>query len=172
MGTPSARAIWFTGLPSAGKTTLAEAVAAALRARKAGVEVLDGDALRATLHSDLGFDRASRREQALRTARRAAAVLMAGNWPLVALVSPFAADRAAAYALLPGVVEVHVATAAATCAARDAKGLWMKARAGLITGFTGLDSPYEEPADAAVVYDAGAQSVADGVAAVLAAAWR
>jgi bifunctional enzyme CysN/CysC len=142
--------VWLTGLPASGKSTLAAAVEARLLAEGRSAYLLDGDNLRHGLNGDLGFAPEDRRENVRRTAEVAALLADAGVVALVALVSPYAADRDAARAVhdhrdLP-FVEVHVATTLAECEARDPKGLYARARAGELPGLTGVDAPYEPPA--------------------------
>ena len=143
--------IWLTGLPAAGKTTLATNLAARLSSGGAALTVLDGDRLRQGVSRDLGYDAASRTEQARRTAQLAASAASKGEIAIVALVSPYASDRRAARALHVGkqlaFVEVHVATPLAECERRDPKGLYAKGRRGKVTQVTGLDGPYEPPAN-------------------------
>lgn len=136
---------WLTGLPGAGKTTLATGLVAALQAKGESAVLLDGDALRAGVHADLDHSPAGRRAQAVRTAHLAQAAIERGVWPVVALVSPMRDDRAAAMAILGGMIEIHVTTSATICAARDPKGLWAKAAAGTLPGLTGFDACYEAP---------------------------
>jgi len=148
LGGPGAT-IWFTGLPSSGKSTVAAAVEAKLLAEGHPAYVLDGDNLRHGLNGNLGFSAEDRRENVRRTAEVAALMADAGVVVLVALVSPYRADRAAARAAhdrrgLP-FLEVHVATSLEECERRDPKGLYARARAGEIHGFTGVDAPYERP---------------------------
>lgn len=143
--------IWLTGLPAAGKTTLARALSRALAAKGHAPVVLDGDELRATICADLGFGRRGREEQARRATELALEAVGRGLVPIVALISPFQADRAAARARHreAGVpfVEVYVATPAAVCRQRDPKGLWARATCGELREFTGIDGPYEPPAE-------------------------
>ncbi len=141
--------VWLTGLPSAGKTTVARAVAEVVRARGRRVEVLDGDAVRETLCADLGFSRADRDTNVARIGYLAALLARHGVLVLAAVVSPYAAARAAVRdrhraEALP-FVEVHVATPVAECAARDVKGLYARAYAGRLRGLTGVDDAYEPP---------------------------
>jgi len=141
--------IWLTGLPEAGKSTIAQATALRLADERIEALVLDGDVLRETTSADLGFDPESRRIQAGRAAQAAIDAARAGQAAIVALVSPFADARLAArrqhdHAGLP-FLEVHVATSATTCRARDPKGLWARAARGELTGLTGFDAPYEPP---------------------------
>ncbi len=138
--------LWMTGLPSAGKTTLAHAVAERLTERGWRVEVLDGDEIRKGLSSDLGFDRAGREGHAARVAFVAKLLARNGVIPIVALISPYASSRAKARAEIGRFVELYVATPLAVCEARDVKGLYRRARQGLIKDLTGVDDPYEPPA--------------------------
>lgn len=117
--------VWFTGLSGAGKTTIARAVAALLAGAEIAHALLDGDELRATLSADLGFTREDRAEQVRRVGHLARIIGDAGVTPLVALVSPFRAERDSARALhTPGqFIEAHVATTREVRAARDGKGL-------------------------------------------------
>src|SRR3954469_12725287 len=142
--------VWFTGLPSAGKSTVAAAVEARLLAAGRAAYVLDGDNLRHGLNGNLGFSVADRAENVRRTAEVAALMADAGVGALASLVSPRRADRAAARAVheragLP-FLEVWVSTPLEECERRDTKGLYARARAGEIPDFTGVGQPYEEPA--------------------------
>jgi adenylyl-sulfate kinase len=148
LGGPGAT-IWVTGLPASGKSTLASAVEARLLAAGRAAYVLDGDNLRHGLNGDLGFSDADRKENVRRTAEVSALLADAGVIALVALVSPFAADRAAARAAHDrrglAFLEVHVATSLEECERRDPKGLYARARAGELAGLTGVGAPYEPP---------------------------
>src|SRR5919198_6448241 len=141
--------VWFTGLPSSGKSTVAAAVEARLLAAGRAAYVLDGDNLRHGLNGDLGFSVSDRAENVRRTAEVAALLADAGVVALASLVSPRRADRAAARdvherAGLP-FLEVWVSTPLEECERRDTKGLYARARAGEIPDFTGIGQPYEEP---------------------------
>jgi adenylyl-sulfate kinase len=141
--------VWFTGLPGAGKSTVAAAVEEYLIAAGRPSFLLDGDNLRHGLNGDLGFDDAARCENVRRTAHVARLLAEAGMIALVSLVSPFASDRAAAAALHfaedLGFIEVFVSTPLEQCEERDPKGLYARARAGELAGLTGVGSPYEAP---------------------------
>jgi bifunctional enzyme CysN/CysC len=141
--------VWFTGLPSSGKSTIAAAVEARLVAAGVPAYRIDGDNLRHGLCGDLGFDADSRAENVRRAAEVAKLMADSGTVALVSLVSPYAVDRARARAVHAGndlrFVEVFVDTPIEECERRDAKGLYAKARAGEISGFTGVDDPYEPP---------------------------
>lgn len=137
---------WLTGLSGAGKTTLARRAEARLFARGRSVVVLDGDVLRGGLNSDLGFSDDDRREAMRRTAAVANIVAATGAMVIVALISPFADDRALARtAARHPFFDVYVSAALDVCEARDPKRLYRRARGGEITSFTGIDSPYEPP---------------------------
>lgn len=151
--------VWLTGLPSAGKTTLATALAAALRQCGRRVVVLDGDAVRAGLSADLGFAPADRAAHAQRVAFVAACVEEAGGVAVVGLISPYASDRAAVRAQIQRFLLVHVATPLAVCEARDVKGLYARARRGELAAFTGVSAPYEAPDDAEVVVETSGRTV-------------
>lgn len=146
----SGATVWFTGLPGAGKSTIAAAVEERLVQRGRAAYVLDGDKLREGLCRDLGFSAADRSEQARRAAHIAKLLADAGIVALVALISPYAADRERARRLheeaaLP-FAEAFVHTSLEECERRDPKGLYARARAGDLRGLTGVDDPYEPPA--------------------------
>ncbi len=137
--------LWLTGLPSAGKTTLAAEIIPLLRARGWNVELLDGDEVRRGLSADLGFGRTAREIHAARVTFVAKLLARNGVIPIVALISPYASSRAKARAEIGRFVEVHVTTPLEVCERRDVKGLYRKARAGEIHEMTGIDDPYEPP---------------------------
>jgi bifunctional enzyme CysN/CysC len=166
--------VWFTGLSGSGKSTVADAVATALLAEGRAVYVLDGDNVRHGLNADLGFSAPDRAENVRRIGEVARLMADAGLVALVPVVSPYRVDRdrvraAHAAADLP-FLEVHMATPLATCEARDPKGLYAKARAGELTGMTGIDDPYEAPPAPELTLTPA--PLADQVAAVLAALGR
>ena len=139
-------ALWLTGLPCAGKSTIAGLAADRLRARGRSVTVLDGDELRRTTSSDLGFSADDRCEQARRAATQAAEVLARGDIAIVALVSPLRRARDAARAVLgDAFLEIYVDAPLTVCESRDVKGLYEKARQGLVGEFTGVSAPFEAP---------------------------
>lgn len=137
---------WLTGLSGAGKSTLARGAEAALFSSGLDVTVLDGDTLRSGLCKDLGFSEADRTENVRRAAEVARILRDAGEIVLVALISPLQSDRALARQVIgDGFAEVFVDADLTTCEQRDPKGLYAAARSGKITGFTGIDAPYEAP---------------------------
>ena len=141
--------VWFTGLSGSGKSSVAVAVENALLAAGRPTYLLDGDNLRHGLNGDLGFSAEDRHENVRRVGEVARLFADAGVMALVPLISPYVEDRdraRAAHALadLP-FIEVFVDTPPEVCEQRDPKGLYAKARAGEIKGFTGIDDPYEAP---------------------------
>merc|ERR1719272_1530547 len=144
--------LWFTGLSGSGKSTISVALEKQLTRRQARpyfVYRLDGDNLRFGLNSDLGFSPEDRKENVRRVAEVAKLFADAGSVVLVGLISPYKADREFAREIHKkadlNFLEVFVDAPLATVEDRDPKGLYKKARAGLIKGFTGLDAPYEAP---------------------------
>jgi len=143
----NALCIWFTGLPCAGKTTLAVKLAEELEARGERVIIFDGDAVRRSLSADLGFSRNDRHANVLRVAAEARDAVENGAIAVCALISPYGRSRSEARRLIGAhrFVEVYVNTSREICEARDSKGMYRLAREGKLTGFTGVDDPYEPP---------------------------
>ncbi len=143
----SGAVVWFTGLSGSGKSTLAKALEKALMDRSRPAFLLDGDNLRHGLCSDLGFSAEDRAENVRRASAVAALMADAGLICITAFISPQRAARAAARALIgpDRFVEIHVCTPIEICEQRDCKGLYKRARAGEVTDFTGISSPYEAP---------------------------
>lgn len=139
--------LWFTGLSGAGKSTIAALVDRQLHARGRHSYILDGDNLRFGLCKDLGFSPEDRAENIRRIGELARLFVDAGLIVLCAAISPYRRDRAVARALVgpDRFIEIFVDTELAECERRDPKGLYRKARAGEITGFSGIDAPYERP---------------------------
>ncbi len=164
-------AIFFTGLSGSGKSTIARGLAEALTERgDRTVSLLDGDHVRQLLSAGLTFSRADRDLNIARIGYVAAEVARHGGIAICAPIAPYAAARAAARQMVTEVGDfllVYVSTPVDVCAARDRKGLYAKARAGLITGFTGVSDPYEEPRDADLVLDTSAMTRQQAVDAVL-----
>ncbi len=142
---PKGFCLWLTGLPSAGKTTIAKELVPRLTARGWPVELLDGDEVRRGLSADLGFDRKSRETHAHRVTFVAKVLARCGAIPIVALISPYRSSRARAREEIGRFVEVYVNTPISLCQKRDVKGLYRRALAGEIKEMTGVDDPYEPP---------------------------
>jgi len=161
------RTVWLTGLPSAGKTTLAHAFAARLREEGVTVEVLDGDVLRDALGKGLGFSREDREENVRRIGFVADLLSRNGVTTVCAVISPYRSTRDEVRARHDGrFVEVWVATPTEVCAERDVKGLYAKQRSGEISNLTGVDDPYEAPLAAELVLHTQDRSVEECVEAL------
>lgn len=139
--------LWFTGLSGTGKSTIANALELALAERGKHTYLLDGDNLRLGLCRDLGFSDADRQENIRRVAEVARLFVDAGILVITAFISPFQRDREIARELIGegGFIEVFIDTPLEECERRDPKGLYRKARSGLIANFTGVGSAYEPP---------------------------
>ncbi|HEY8551983.1 MAG TPA: adenylyl-sulfate kinase, partial [Thermaerobacter sp.] len=159
--------VWFTGLPGAGKSTLAREVASRLRQQGLPVEVLDGDILRQSLCRDLGFSADDRRRQAERAAWVAATLTRHGVIVLVAVIAPYRESREQARREIGDFLEVYVRAPLEVLIERDPKGLYRRALAGELRGLTGLDDPYEEPLRPDLVCDTARETVAESTARVL-----
>jgi adenylyl-sulfate kinase len=142
--------VWFTGMPAAGKSTIAAATERRLVEEGRPAYVLDGDNLRHGLNGDLGFSREDRDENVRRTAHLAALMADGGAVALVALVSPYRQQRESARLIHEQLgapfIEAFIDTPLAECERRDPKGLYARARQGELRGLTGVDEPYEVPA--------------------------
>ncbi|MEA3214944.1 MAG: sulfate adenylyltransferase [Acidimicrobiia bacterium] len=142
----TARTVWLTGLPSAGKTTVGRALVDRLRERGRPAELLDGDELRAALAPELGFTRADREENVRRIGFVANLLSRNGVTAVCSVISPYRSIRDELRTLHDGrFVEAWVSTPVDVCAERDVKGLYARQRAGEIRGLTGVDDPYEPP---------------------------
>jgi bifunctional enzyme CysN/CysC len=163
--------LWFTGLPGAGKSTVAAGVEERLIECGQPAFLLDGDNLRHGLNGDLGFDEGARSENVRRTAHVARLLAESGTIALVSLVSPYAADRQAAAALHAAdelsFLEVFVNAPLELCEQRDPKGLYARARAGELAGLTGVGAPYEQPAEPDLVLGAFQETVEEEVERVM-----
>ncbi len=170
IGSPGGATIWLTGLSASGKSTVAVEVERRLLGSGRPCYLLDGDNLRHGLNAGLGFDRASREENVRRVGEVARLFADAGLVALVPVIAPYAAGRAAVRAAHDAaglrLIEVHVATPLAVCEARDPKGLYARARAGLVSAMTGVDDPYEPPTAPDLRLE-GDEALADAAAAVL-----
>jgi adenylylsulfate kinase len=162
--------VWLTGLPSAGKTTIAYALAEQLRGDGHRVEVLDGDEIREFLSSGLGFTREDRHTNVQRIGFVAELLASNGVKVLVPVIAPYADSREAVRKRHQGqgtaYLEVHVATPVEVCSVRDVKGLYAKQAAGEISGLTGVDDPYEIPADPDLRIETDGRTVTDSANAL------
>lgn len=155
--------LWLTGLPSSGKSTIASALELELVRRGRNAFCLDGDNIRHGLNKNLGFSREDRAENIRRIGEVARLFAESGSICITAFISPYLSDRAGCRAMheqagLP-FLEIHVDTPLAICEERDPKGLYKKARAGQLKGFTGVDDPYEPPPSPEAVLQTAGKSV-------------
>lgn len=165
-----AAAVWFTGLSGAGKSTLAHAVEEELHRLGCRTFVFDGDNVRHGLCSDLSFSVEDRSENIRRIGEMARLFVEAGVIALTAFISPLRADRERVRRLIGDAdfIEIHVHCPVTVCESRDVKGMYQKARAGLIKEFTGISSPYEEPEHPDLVVNTGEETLAESVSKVMA----
>ncbi|RCG25615.1 adenylyl-sulfate kinase [Streptomyces diacarni] len=170
MSGASGATVWLTGLPSAGKTTIATALAERLHGESRRVEVLDGDEIRTFLSAGLGFSRAERDTNVQRIGFVAELLASHGVTVLVPVIAPYADSREAVAkrhaAEGTPYVEVHVATPLRVCSERDVKGLYAKQAAGELTGLTGVDDPYEEPQSPDLRLETDGRSVTESATAL------
>jgi adenylylsulfate kinase len=143
--------IWFTGLSGSGKTTIAQIVEHKLLEAGVPIEILDGDVVRENLSKGLGFSKEDRDINIRRIAFVAHLLQRNGVFVITAAISPYRAIRNEARAMIKDFVEVYAQAPLEVCEERDVKGLYAKARAGEIKGFTGIDDPYEPPSSPEVV---------------------
>ena len=172
---PRGATVWLTGLPSAGKTTIARLLGHRLTERGRRVEILDGDEIRRFLSAGLGFSREDRHTNVQRIGLVSEVLARNGVLSVVPVIAPYADSREAVRkrheASGTPYIEVHVATPVEVCSERDVKGLYARQAEGRLTGLTGVDDPYEPPADPALVLptqDQTPEESADAVYAVLA----
>jgi adenylylsulfate kinase len=160
-----AATLWLTGLSGAGKSTLSHALEERLFAMGCNTFVFDGDNVRHGLCRDLGFSEADRTENIRRIGELAKLANAAG----IIAISPFRRDRDVVHASMPqgDVIEVYINCPLEQCEERDVKGLYKKARAGQISDFTGISSPYEAPEQPEVVIDTSQQTIEESVAVLV-----
>ena len=159
--------LWFTGLSGSGKTTISKVLEPELRARGCKVEILDGDVVRTNLSKGLGFSKEDRDTNILRIGFVANLLSRNGVVAITAAISPYRAIRDEVRALESNFVEVYVKATLEVCESRDVKGLYAKARAGEIKGFTGIDDPYEEPLNPEIICNTAQESVSESVTKIL-----
>jgi adenylyl-sulfate kinase len=163
--------LWFTGLSGSGKSTIAHLVGPALEERGAIVEYLDGDTVRTHLSKGLGFSKEDRDTHIERVGWVASRLTRHGAAVICAAISPYEETRRKVRTMVEQYgpfVEVYVKASVEECARRDVKGLYAKAFAGEITGFTGVDDPYEEPSSPELVVDTEEHSAEESAALIVA----
>jgi adenylylsulfate kinase len=159
--------IWFTGLSGSGKTTIAHVVEERLLESGVPVEILDGDVVRENLSKGLGFSKEDRDTNIRRIAFVAHLLQRNGVFVITAAISPYRAIREEARAMIKDFVEVYTEAPLEVCEQRDVKGLYAKARAGEIKGFTGVDDPYEPPPRPEVVCKTDQETVEESAQKVI-----
>ena len=161
--------LWFTGLSGSGKSTLAHAVEDCLYRRGCRSFVLDGDNVRHGLCGDLGFSTHDRQENIRRIGEVAKLFMEAGTIVLTAFISPYRADRRRVRDMVSDAdfIEIYCDAPIEVCEARDAKGMYKKARAGQIAEFTGISSPYEAPDHPDIIVETGQASLDDCVSRIM-----
>ncbi|ASN06788.1 adenylyl-sulfate kinase [Virgibacillus necropolis] len=163
-------ALWFTGLSGSGKSTVSVELEKELHTLGIHTYRLDGDNVRYGLNNNLGFSQEDRTENIRRIGEVSKLMVDAGLFTLTAFISPYREDRDKVRAILDEVefIEVYVKARVETCESRDPKGLYKKARAGEIKGFTGIDAPYEEPTKPEIVIDTDKLSLEESVQTIVA----
>lgn len=159
--------IWFTGLSGSGKTTIAQIVEHKLLDAGVPIEILDGDVVRENLSKGLGFSKEDRDVNIRRIAFVAHLLQRNGAFVITAAISPYRAIRNEARAMIKDFVEVYAEAPLEVCEERDVKGLYAKARAGEIKGFTGIDDPYEPPSSPEVVCNTAEETPEESAQKVL-----
>ena len=160
--------LWFTGLSGSGKSTVSVALEKEIHALGIRTYLLDGDNVRHGLNKNLGFSPEDRTENIRRIGEVGKLMSDAGVLTLSAFISPYQEDRDQVRALLEEdeFIEIYVKCSVDTCETRDPKGLYKKARAGEIKGFTGIDAPYEEPVNPEIVIETDKQTLEESVQAI------
>ena len=148
-----ATAIWLTGIPASGKSTISILLKDYLQKKNMPAIILDGDEIRKTVSKDLGFSPQDRKEHNRRVIEIAKLLVKNNFTAIIPLISPYRETRDLARKEIPNFVEVYVKASLDTCIMRDPKGLYKKAQAGEIQNMTGLQSPYEEPQNPELVLD-------------------
>jgi adenylyl-sulfate kinase len=159
--------LWFTGLPCAGKSTLASEIGVELRNRGHFIEILDGDVVRTTLCKGLGFSKEDRDENISRLGWVCNLLNRHGIVAITAVVSPYREARNQVRKGIPRFIEIYVKAPLSVCKDRDVKGLYAKAMAGELCHFTGVDDPYEEPMAPDIIVETHNTSVAQCVSSII-----
>ncbi|HPQ40514.1 MAG TPA: adenylyl-sulfate kinase [bacterium] len=159
--------VWFTGLSGAGKSALANLLAQEIRKRGQHVEILDGDVIRRSLSKGLGFSKEGRDENIRRVGHVCSYLTATNRVAIAACISPYASIRDRNRDLIGDFVEVYCKCNVQECAKRDPKGLYAKAFAGEIKGFTGVDDPYEEPESPEVMVETDKEDITESLAKII-----
>jgi len=159
--------VWFTGLSGSGKSALANRLATTIKSRGQSVDILDGDVIRRSLSKGLGFSKEGRDENIRRVGHVCSYLTATNRVAIAACISPYSSIRDQNRDLIGDFVEVYCKCSIETCAKRDPKGLYAKAFAGEIKGFTGVDDPYEEPENAEVTINSDKESIDESLALIL-----
>jgi adenylyl-sulfate kinase len=159
--------LWFTGMSGSGKSTLSSLVAARLRASGASVEVIDGDVIRTSLCHGLGFSKRDREENISRIGFVCELLSRNGVIAIAAAISPYRAGRDELRSRIVNFIEIYMCCPVEVLVERDVKGLYKKALAGEIQGFTGISDPYEPPLAPEITIDSSKDSVEDSVASIM-----
>jgi adenylylsulfate kinase len=167
MNNDSGIVIWLTGLSGSGKTTICDSLAQQLSRKRYRVQILDGDVVRENLCHDLSFSKADRDSNIRRIGFVSGLLAHHGVIVLVAAISPYRNARNEVRKTVRHFVEVYVNTSLSECESRDVKGLYKKARAGQIKGFTGIDDPYEPPLDPEVECNTATESITESVEKIM-----
>jgi adenylyl-sulfate kinase len=159
--------VWFTGLPCSGKTSIADKVAEVLKASGKKVERLDGDIVRKSLTSDLGFSKEDRNQNIKRVTFVAKLLTRNGVIVLATFISPYRERRLKSRLEIGDFIEAYVRCPLETCIERDVKGMYRKAMRGEIENFTGVNDPYEEPDNPELIIDTDKETVDESVERVI-----
>lgn len=159
--------IWFTGLSGAGKSTLSEALQISLLQRGRNVEILDGDVVRTHLSKGLGFSREDRDTNIKRIAFVCSLLTRNGAACISAAISPYREAREWARQEIGNFVEIYVRCPIEVCRSRDVKGLYKLVDEGKLTGFTGVDDPYEEPLHPELIVETSQETIQESVTRIL-----
>ena len=159
--------IWFTGLPSSGKSTLARMLEAEIEKKGKHVEVLDGDEVRLRLSKGLGFSKEDRDENIRRISYVANVITRCGCVAITCAISPYKSIRQEARSEIGNFVEIFVKCDVEECIRRDVKGLYKKALSGEIKNFTGISDPYEEPDNPEIIVDTAVESPQESLARII-----
>lgn len=161
--------VWFTGLSASGKSTIANAVEEMLNQLNVRTYLLDGDNVRHGLNKDLGFSPEDRKENIRRIGEVAKLFVDAGMITMTAFISPYKEDRQTARDLVEDseFIEVYIKCSLEECEKRDPKGLYQKARDGIIPEFTGISAPYEEPENAELIVESDKHSIEESANIVI-----